>query len=350
MKRLFLLLLALGLSFALARLGQNVWSSTRFFEEHGRDASLVIGKRYNHERWAPVPVKKVYTYTARLEPEHEVLVETDQELNANDVLPIRFLTRDLGQQLRASSLRPQVNSLRLRGPNDEEPVKVADTDLFDNLRDKAMGPPAPGVYLPGRQGAESAPERALATVPFVFTDGGTGTGALLWRNSRIGEWVLVLLFALAVPALLSSFWERHLAARRPNPNRRDFVHPSLKKIEADAVAAPSAKLTYVPRPDEEIALPEPEKRRMAEEAARKNTAPPAPPAQPAPAPPEPALAPAPAAPSASAPGPAPTLPPTTPSRSAPRDLPSLAANETAPPMPFNRDEPALKLRRKNPGQ
>lgn len=316
MKRIILLVLALGLAVFLGRLGWNVWETTRYFQAHGRDATLVIGKRYNTERWSsPLPLKKIYTYTAKLEPKYDVLIESEQELRENDTVPVRFLPRDAAGEARAFSMRPLVNTMRLRGPDDGAPVKLDDTDAFDRLVDRAMGPPAEGVYVRRRPVREAAPSRDKPTVPFLITTAQGGTWSLVWKNSRVLEWMALGLAILAVNSLLGAAWARHQAARRPGVGKKGFVHPSLRKIQADAPDEPSKKLTYVPKPDEEIVLPEEEKRRLAEARAAVG-----------------AKAAKAAATEENAP--------------AEQSLPSLAANETAPPMPITNGEPSLKLRRK----
>ena len=320
MKRIILLVLGIGLAVFLGRLSWNVWETTRYFQAHGRDATLVIGKRYNTERWSrPVPLKKIYTYTAKLEPNYEVLIESEQDLREGETVPVRFLPRDAAEEARAFSMRPLVNTLRLRGADDGTPVKLDDADAFDRLVDRAMGPPAEGVFVRRRPVREAAPSRDKPTVPFLITTADGGTWSLIWKNSRVLEWLALGLAVLTVNSLIGAAWARHQAARRPGIGKKGYVHPTFRKIEADAPEAPSKKLTYVPKPDEEIVLPEAEKRRLAEARAAVAEK---------------------AAQAAAAEAAA--------EESTPPDasLPSLAANETAPPMPIRSDEPTLKLRRK----
>ena len=256
MKRLLLLLLGLGLAAAIGGLGWNIWQTTKYFEAQGREATVVIGKRYNAEQWtSPVPIKKIRTYTAKLEPKYEVLVESDQDLKEGETRTIRFLTRDLAAGLVDYSIRPVSNTLRLRGADDGAPVKIEDTRLFDELVDKWMGPPAEGVTIRARPQAEAAPDRAKPTVPFVFTEAGDGTWAIIWKNSRVQEWLLLGIGLLAVQSLLIAAYDHH-KDKRLAKRRSKNAHPSLRNIEADAPATPSKKLTYVPKPDEEIVLTE----------------------------------------------------------------------------------------------
>lgn len=342
MKRLLLLILGLGLAFALGALALNVRDTTRYFVAHGREATLEIQQRYNAERWAsPLPVKKIFTYSARLLPKYDVLIETDQELKPGQTVTIRFLTRDVAAEALALSQRPLVNTIRLRGADDGSPVKVEETDAFDRLVDKAMGPPAEGVYVKPRAVAEAAPTREKPTVPFLIEEPGDTTWSLIVRNSRAGEWIFLVLGVLIALSFLNAAYERQKAAMRPDSRGKKFVHPSLRTVES---AAPEAqrKISYVPKGDEEVALTDAEKK----QAAAKAPPPPPPAAIPAP---KPAAAPIPFKPSAPPPPVAPAAAQAAPAPKPPAELPALRANETAPPMPINRDEPALKLRRKSAG-
>lgn len=355
MKRIFLLLLGLGLAVAIGQLGWNLWQTTRYFEENGREATLVIGKRYNAERWsAPVPLKKIHTYTAKLQPKYEVLVESDQELKDGEMRTIRFLTRDVARGLVDYSIRPMANTLRLRGAEDGAPVKIEDTALFDNLVDKWMGPPAKGVYVRPRAVAEAAPSNEKPTVPFVFVDAGDNTWKILWSNSRVQEWLIFGLGLLSVQSLLIAAYDRHKEAGALKKLGKGYVHPSLRKIEADAPESPAKKLTYVPRPDEEIALSDREKRRLAGQAQATTPAADASPSTP-PKSSTPSLkfAPAPSTENPVAPTP-PAIPAASEAVASPasgantpaEEPASLLEHETAPPMPIPGDV-VLKLRRKS---
>jgi|GEM_PF-1658766 Predicted membrane protein len=347
MKRIFLLLLGLGLGVFLIALGWNTWKTAKYFQNQGREATLVIGKRYNAERWSsPLPIKKVYSYTAKLEPKYEVLIETDQDIREGETRSIRFLTRDLAESLRDYAMRPVVNSMRLRDASDGTPVKIEDTALFDALVDKWMGPPAAGVYIRPRARPEAAPDTTKATVPFVFATPDDGTWGIVWTNSRAQEWLLLGIGLLGVQSLLIAAYDRHKDARLAKKRGPKFVHPSLRKIEAAPPAEPVKKLTYVPKPDEEIVLPESEKRRLAEAAAARaaQAAAPAPSSAPANSSPSPA---APAAAATPAPS-APESPADPAATKAPDEPTSLLANETAPPLPVGNDV-VLKLRRRSGG-
>ena len=335
MKKLFTLLFSLGLLAALGWLGWNTWQATRYFQDNGREARLVIGKRYNASRWMePVPLKKIHTYTARLEPKYDVLVETDQDLKENDEIFIRFLTRDVAPPVLQFSVRPLVNSIRVRTEADGSPVKIEDTDIFDRLVDKAMGPPAEGVYVRPRAVAEQAPSHEKPTVPFLIGGAQDSTWELIWNNTRAGEWIVCGIWLFLVQAFLLHAWSLPWTSRPAGTERKDFVHPSMRRIDADAPPPPSTKITYVPKPEEEIALTEAERRRRALASDFPAPAPATPPAS----------QPQPAAPIAGAPASA-THP--TPAAEEVPEAPALTSRETAPPMPISNDGPVLKLRRKD---
>lgn len=311
MHKAFNLLVSLGLAFVIGWLGWNTWQTTRYFQDHGREGSLKIGRVYNSSRWSsPIPLKKIHAYTAVLEPRHEVLIESDQPLEENSTVFIRFLTRDLGASLDAYSVRPLVGSIRIRTSADGSPVKLDDTDAFDKLVDRAMGPIGPGVYVRARPQAEAAPDRAKPTVPFILAGSEDSTVELIWKNSTVGEWVAYGLLILLFKAWFVYAWSLPWRPVRSITERKDFVHPSMRRIEADAPAAPSTKLTYIPKPERDIVLP--------------------------------ATAPRPA--------PIPFSAPVVPKpMGSPEDEASapLTSHETAPPMPIPaKVEPTLKLRRK----
>src|SRR5690606_22291909 len=106
-----------------------------------------------------------------------------------DIVTVRFLPRDAAEEARAFSMRPLVNTLRLRGPDDGAPVRLDDTDAFDRLVDRAMGPPAEGVYVRRRPVREAAPSQDKPTVPFLLATSEDGTWSLIWKNSRVLEWM-----------------------------------------------------------------------------------------------------------------------------------------------------------------
>jgi hypothetical protein len=347
MKRVFLLILGLGLAALIGHVGWNTWQSARFFHDQGREATVVIGKRYNAERWtSPVPLKKIVSYTAKMEPAYEVLIETDQDLKDGEKLTIRFLTRDLAANLVDYSVRPVVNSLRLRGAEDGAPVKLEDTQLFDALVDKWMGPPAPGTFIRARPTAEAAPSNTKPTVPFVFAEKDAGTWDIVWANSRIQEWALIGLGIIGVHSLLFAAYDHHKDSRLKKSRGKKFVHPSLRKVEATA-DAPSKKLTYVPKAQEDIVLTDAEKRSRATIALPSKNQPKSNDEAPLATPEanrgdDPAAADEPLRGPIAGTGGAPAA-----AVKAAEEPAPLTDRETAPPMPINVGDAVLKLRRKS---
>jgi hypothetical protein len=252
MKKIFWFLASFALLAALGLLLKNSWDTAKFIQTQGREATLKVGKKYNTSRWsAPIPLKKIHAYTAVLLPDHEVLIESDQELPPGTEYFIRFLTRDIAEQGRALSRLPLVNTMRLKSEADGTPVKLADTDLMDRAIDKAMGPPAEGVFVAQRPVAEAAPDRAKPTVPFLFTGSKDPVPEVLWNNSTIGE-----LFVIAAWAFMSLFFFLHawsvplFPGRKAGSERKDFVHSSQRRIEPDAPEVASVRLKYKPKPAE----------------------------------------------------------------------------------------------------
>lgn len=250
MKKIFWFLVSFALLAALGLLLKNSWDTVEYFQDQGRQATLKVGKKYNASRWTePLPLKKIHAYTATMLPDHEILIESDQELGEGTEYFIRFLTRDVAETGRALSRLPLVNTIRLKSEADGTPVKIADTDLMDRAIEKAMGPPAAGVYVAPRAVAEAGPDRVKPTVPFLFTGSKDPVPEVLWNNSTIGE-----LFVIAAWAFMSLFFFLHAWSipffpnRKAGSERKDFVHPSQRRIDPDAPEAPSVRLQYKPKP------------------------------------------------------------------------------------------------------
>ena len=344
MKRVFLLILGLGLAALIGRLGWSAWQSARVFHDRGREATVVIGKRHDSEHWtSPVPIKKIYAYSAKMEPTYEVVLKTDQELKVGEKRTIRFLTRDLAANLVAYSGLPMVNTLRLQDAEDGAPANAENSQGFNILADGGTGTPTAGVVVEPHPVVQAAPSYHKPTVPFVFAEKDAGVLGIVWDNSRLHEWVLLGLGVLGVHSLLFAAYERHKDSLLKRKRGKKFVHPSLREIEATK-EEPSKKLTYVPKTKEMIANPDIARLRLAaaKEAAESATPP--------------------AAAPESAPGGSPAASgepmrePLVGSGDIPRpaskvlDVPApLADRETAPPMPVDVSDASLKLPGKTPG-
>lgn len=250
MKKIFWFLVSFALLAALGLLLKNSRDTVRYFQDQGRQATLKVGKKYNASRWTePLPLKKIHAYTAMMLPDHEILIESDQELGEGTEYFIRFLTRDIADAGRALSRLPVVNTIRLKSEVDGTPVKLADADLMDRAIEKAMGPPAKGVYVPQRVVAEAGPDHAKPTVPFLFTGSKDPIPEVLWNNSTIGELFVIAGWAFMGLFLFLHAWSVPLfSSRKAGSERNDFVHPSQRRIDPDMPAPPSARLQYKPNP------------------------------------------------------------------------------------------------------
>lgn len=251
MKKILWFAFGLALLTGLGSVVWNTWQTTVYFQENGQTGGITIGKKYNASRWtSPIPLKKLHAYTAVLAPHHEVLIESDQALTENSEYFIRFLLRDTAEAAREWSIRPLASSIRLKAAADGTPVKLSDTDIFDRVLDKAMGPVGPEVYVRPRAVAEAAPSHEKPTVPFLLAGAEDSTLEIVWRNTTVGELIIAGLWLLMAKIILLHAWTTPFnPSRRTGVERKDFVHPSLRRIDADAPDTPSAKLTYTPKPD-----------------------------------------------------------------------------------------------------
>ena len=247
MKKIFWFLVSLAIAASLGSLLWNSWLTTKYFQEQGTQATLRIGNKYNASRWAePLPIKKIHAYAATLLPDHEVLIETDQELDKGKEYFVRFLTRDVSAPARELSIRPLVSDIRLKSEADGTPVKLADTDLMDHFVDKAMGPPAKGVYIAKRPEAEAAPDHNKPTVPFYFAGAKDSTLEITWNNCTLGECFIVGAWLLVLQMVFIHAWITPFSNRRAGSERADFVHPSQRRIDPDAPEERTKPIAFKP--------------------------------------------------------------------------------------------------------
>lgn len=260
MKKILWFLFALALVAGLGNVLSNTWETTKYFQDNGREATIKVGRKYNASRWiSPVPIKKVHSYVATLTPNHDVVIETDQSLKENQEYFIRFLFRDEALVAREKSLRLLVGTIRLKSEADGTPVKLADTNIFDRAVDKAMGPPAEGVYVRPREVAENAPAHDKPTVPFILAGAQDSTLEIVWNNSGIGEIILVAVWLLVIKTIALHAWATPFKPNRPTGSEsKNFVHPSMRRITRDAPDAPSAKISHKPKPAQPDFVPPPE--------------------------------------------------------------------------------------------
>lgn len=263
MKKILWFVFGFVLAAGLATMFWSTWKTARYFEANGREGTLKVGKKYNTSRWTtPLPLKKIHTYTATLAPNHEVLIESDQELEENHEYFIRFLLRDLATEGRKLSLRPLAGSIRLKSNADGTPVKLSDADLFDSVVSKAMGPMGEGYYERPKTVAEAAPSHDKPTVPYLIAGAGDPVMEIIWNNSTMGEWIIAVIWFFAIQLVLLHAWSIPFNPNRPaGSERKDFVHPSMRRVDADKTAA-SAKIAFAPKPEDPDFVPEPPKPRV----------------------------------------------------------------------------------------
>ncbi len=290
MKKILWFVFGFALAAGFGAVVWNSWQTAAYFQENGREGLLLVGRKYNASRWSsPLPIKKIHSYVATLAPDHEVLIESDQSLKDNEEYFVRFLLRDNATAARELSIRPLVGTVRLKSEADGTPVRLADTDIFDRIVDKAMGPPAEGVYVRPRETAEAAPRSDIPTVPFVFAGANDSVIEIIWNNSGVGEWILAGLWLIAIKMVVLHAWVTPFdPSRKSRSERKGFVHPTMRRIEPDAPATPSAKISYTPKGEDHdythpSALPKPAPKRAAiplPPTAASPTAPPAAPTEP----------------------------------------------------------------------
>lgn len=334
MRKIIYFVLALLIAATLGAILQDSLQTAAFVKNEGRESTLKIGRQHNASVWStPLPFKKIHTYEAVLANKYDVLIETDQTLAEKQEVFIRFVTRDLAEQLRAQATRPVAGAIRLRSDTDGRAPRTPETDLFDSLVDRAMGPTVNSTPRPASTVATAVLDRSRPTVPFLIGGVSDSPLELVWKNSTASEVVLFAFGILLLKAFLINAWTTPFSTG----SKKNFVHPSLRSTlpQVAAQTAATPKLTYVPKAQEDIALTETEKR---ERAAPRTTIP-LPKRDPALATAEPAV----------------TATDTTPDNATPAaasssaidpEPPSLLAHETAPPMPLPADLPALSLRRK----
>lgn len=239
MKKTLLLFVSFSLTCLIAILLIDVWDTTTAIQKDGVVGTLKIERQYNASRWAaPLPLKKIHVYTATLAPKHAVIVETDQELVDGRQYFVRFLTRDKAPAVRERALRPIPGSLRVRLATDGTPETVESTAAMDQALGKAMGDAPKGSST-----ATPTAARAGDSVPFLIGGATDTTLELLWQNSTVGEWLALGALLFITKAFLLSAWFTPWSDRHEKAERKKFIHPSLRRIDADATTpAPSAPI------------------------------------------------------------------------------------------------------------
>lgn len=251
MNKTLYLIITLVITGLISTLTIDVWRSHEFIKTQGVEGTVRIGQRYNASRWAdPLPLKKIHTYTATLAPHFEVIIESDQNFSPGQQVFIRHL--ELGRKPAAETsnlLRPLASNIRLRTEADGAPATVDPTAPLDHAVDKAMGTQTSSVRTEGS--VATNPEQK----PVAFLVGGANEGIfeLIWNNSRAGEWALLGFTLFLLQAFAINAWTLPWREYKPLEQDKDFVHPSLEKVEPDAPRTPVTRIAFKPKP----AAPEP---------------------------------------------------------------------------------------------
>ena len=244
LNKLFYIGATLSLAAVLGAVGFEVWRSHEHVRLNGREDILVIGLQYNASRWAdPLPIKKLHAYTAKLSPNFDVVIETDQQLAPKQQIFIRHLpSGDFSDRGRLSFLRPISGRIRLRAPTDGTPATVDPTAPLDHAVNLAMT---------GKEDAPKvmpAPDLSRPTVAFLIGGSADSTLELIWNNSRAGEWVLLGFGLFLLQAFAINAWTLPWRETKPCDEDKDFVHPSLATIEPDAPRPPVKRIAYKLKP------------------------------------------------------------------------------------------------------
>lgn len=227
----------------LGAVGFETWRSHDHIRLNGHEAALVVGLQYNASRWAePLPLKKLHSYTAKLSPNFDAVIETDQQLAPRQQVFIRHLpSGDTSDRGPLSFLRPISGRIRLRAPTDGVPSAVDPTAPLDHAVNLAMNAKT------GASAVVSAPDPNRPTVAFLIGGANDSTLELIWNNSRAGEWVLLGLGLFLLQAFALNAWTLPWREFKPCDEDKDFVHPSLETVEPDAPRPAVKRIAYKPR-------------------------------------------------------------------------------------------------------
>lgn len=233
----------------LALVATDTWRTHAYIKKNGREGVLLVGQKYNDSRWAePVPLKKIHAYTATLAPNYDVVITTDQELAPRTQVFIRHLSLNDPEIDRQTGIfRPITGRIRLRTPADGTPVAIDPTVPLEKAVEKAMGnQPASQGVKPGQTG----PDLRRSSATFVLGGANDGVFELIWNNSRATEWIVLGLALFLLQAFAINAWTLPWRKTRPCDEDKDFVHPSLGRIEPDTPRPPVTRIAFKPKPRE----------------------------------------------------------------------------------------------------
>jgi hypothetical protein len=249
MNKAFYLIITLVITGLVAAISLDGWRSHDFVRANGHEGTLRIGQRYNASRWAePLPLKKIHAYTATLAPNHEVIIESDQDFNAGQQVFIRYLDRGANYTpLGNIKLRPASGSIRLRTEADGTPLKIDPTAPMEHVLDLAMGS-SPNPTTSSRPDGSVATNPELRPTAFLVGGANDSVLELIWNNSRAGEWALLFFALFLLQAFAINAWTLPWREAKHSDEDKDFIHPSLEQVEPDAPRAPVTKIAFKPKP------------------------------------------------------------------------------------------------------
>jgi hypothetical protein len=229
MKKVLWLGFATGCMLSLLYVAYSLAAAAHFFVEHGRTLVVEVENEYPGHAG-----KRTFLAKSSL---GEVVLETDQPLVPTGQYTLRYLTRDLVGDRRGGWLLPAQNAIRIKprdaGKQFDQPIRRI--ELFDEFTVYMWGyvpeGPAPKIPTYGRE----------AAVPWVLDH--DNALAVLWHNT---PWYI--LTGLAVWAWFSWKLVRHGISHPwqtgSRADRGDFIHPSLRRIDADHAEPASRPVSY----------------------------------------------------------------------------------------------------------
>lgn len=247
MQKIFYFFSTLILGALVAAVAFDLWRTHTYVQANGREGTLVVGQRYNASRWAtPLPLKKIHTYAARMAPNYDVVIESDQELAPKQQIFIRYLTVDASQAAAmATRFRPVSGMIRLRTEADGTPVAIEPTGPLDHMLAKAMGTPAKAPTTVDTK--RPAFKETGKGSPFLIGGANDNLLELVWNNSSATEWIFGAIMLFLLQALAINAWTLPWRKFRPCDEDKSFVHPTLVAIEPDAPRPSPKPIAFKPK-------------------------------------------------------------------------------------------------------
>ena len=257
MKKIFYFLIALLIAGVIGRFVFEVCQTTAYVQTQGREGTVMIEQLYSASHWAePLPLKKIYAYTAILAPNYPVVIESDQELVAGQEYFIRFLSRDKAAGIPPTRFRPIPGSIRMRAADDGTPTQVTGSTLLERMVTKAkvidprvlgIDPAKAEVPAIPAVPAAAAPAPHTGSVPFVLGGANDTLFELIWNNSQTGEWAAVIFAGMLFMATVLHACAHPWRTRPRRSESKDFVHPAMFEVEPSPLPAePRPRVPFKP--------------------------------------------------------------------------------------------------------